>query len=502
MSTAQSRTRSLRKPAPGSALQNSSSTAKETAATGRRDEGDVAVGSTFESSHGRENKSPSRLPVKPGSGGNTATRPPPRSVTTRPPVSASNKVLSTRSRTLTDSTGTRTTSTLQRRSSSSTTQHTRNASTSSISSSRPSETGRNRNASSGAASTASRPPSQSSRDGDASSKQTIGGHTRKISALTASTTLKPPSKGSLGSSAAPRPTFSTLQQHYSPAKSLAPKPATASFLAPPSPSKLPSNVAISTETARLQAELLQLHLLHRESAPVQRAWKESARTKLEARFDETVARHEALIDKEGEQQFKANAVAFREWQDIRVAGWGLDEKVQALDQVLTGVWKVGEAGGRFSRLVRRFERWLANVQDILEARRHQQDEEASVLEASSRSSRPEPVFIEALEPAWKEECAGFRRNLSGWQNTLRHLGSPVEARSSSLAATVLGCRALVDGMLEQLVVMQRVEAAVGRRERDWIDAMCDAVASEDAVEDANAAGGGGSIPVGGAWRRG
>ncbi|RYC58727.1 hypothetical protein CHU98_g7474, partial [Xylaria longipes] len=68
--------------------------------------------------------------------------------------------------------------------------------------------------------------------------------------------------------AARRPVFSTNQQHYSPAKTLAPKPLTSTFLAPPSPSKQPVNVALTAETSRLQTELLQLSLLHREAPGV------------------------------------------------------------------------------------------------------------------------------------------------------------------------------------------------------------------------------------------
>ncbi|RAL58114.1 hypothetical protein DID88_002389 [Monilinia fructigena] len=47
-----------------------------------------------------------------------------------------------------------------------------------------------------------------------------------------------------------KPAFSTLQQHFSPAKNLGSKPHPAAFLAAPTPSKLPSNIAITAETAK------------------------------------------------------------------------------------------------------------------------------------------------------------------------------------------------------------------------------------------------------------
>ncbi|ROW14958.1 hypothetical protein VPNG_03303 [Cytospora leucostoma] len=78
-----------------------------------------------------------------------------------------------------------------------------------------------------------------------------------------------------------RPTFSTFQQHYTPAaRNPAPKPPTSSYLAPPTPSRLPASVAASDEAARLQAELLQLHLLHRGADAVSAAWRASARERL------------------------------------------------------------------------------------------------------------------------------------------------------------------------------------------------------------------------------
>ncbi|CAI4211812.1 unnamed protein product [Parascedosporium putredinis] len=69
-----------------------------------------------------------------------------------------------------------------------------------------------------------------------------------------------------------------------PAKNPGPKPLTSTYLAPPSPSKLPSNLALSADTLRLQNELLRLHLLHRAAAPTLAAWHASARASLSARF--------------------------------------------------------------------------------------------------------------------------------------------------------------------------------------------------------------------------
>ncbi|TVY78111.1 hypothetical protein LSUE1_G006096, partial [Lachnellula suecica] len=272
-----------------------------------------------------------------------------------------------------------------------------------------------------------------------------------------------------------KPAFSTLQQHFSPAKSLAPKPHPATFLAPPSPSKLPSNIAISSETSKLQAELLQLHLLHKDAATVDKQWRASAREKLGRRFDNVVSRHEALVREETGESGKVNAVAFRKWED-ETPGWGLGERVQVLDGVISGVWNLGESGGKYGRVVRRFEKWLSRAQGIL-AGRESENEDIDV------------VFLEELDGAWKDECLVLARKLEGWKEQLRGLEEP--DKGSSLAAVLEGYRRLVQGMLVELSVMAQIERDVMARERKWIRDMNDDVSDDDR-----------DMPVAGAcWRR-
>ncbi|EKD20189.1 uncharacterized protein L3040_007186 [Drepanopeziza brunnea f. sp. 'multigermtubi'] len=250
-------------------------------------------------------------------------------------------------------------------------------------------------------------------------------------------------------------TFSTYQQHFSPAKNLGPKPLTAAYLAPPSPSKLPSNIAISAETARLQNELLQLHLLHRHAGQVEKEWKTSAKLKLEARFHSIVDMNEKLLQVEIEETGKINALAIKSWQDLGAPGWGLEGKIQALDEVVTGVWNLGESGGKYSRIVRKFEKWLRRCQDIMEARAHGEGLDGA-----------EVVFLDELDKAWKDDCLAIGRKLEAWKNRLRELGTP--DRGSSLSVVVAGCRSLVGGMLAELSTMAQIERDAMRMEVEWI----------------------------------
>ncbi|KAF7948730.1 hypothetical protein EAE96_007923 [Botrytis aclada] len=280
-----------------------------------------------------------------------------------------------------------------------------------------------------------------------------------------------------GDSSIRKPAFSTLQQHFSPAKNVGSKPHPASFLAAPTPSKLPANIAITAETAKLQNELLQLHLLHRDAELVNRQWKASAKKKLGAKFQSVVKRHDELVRLEVEEAGRINAAAFKEWQDIGTPGWGLEEKIQLLDEVLNEAWNLGEPGGKYARLVRKFEKWVIRCVKILKDRDHDQmlDDEEEI------------VFIEELDLAWKDECLVLNRKLEGWRDALEDLGRL--EKGSTMASVVGGLRALVTGMLLELEAMAQIESDAVALEQEWIKSV------NGSMEDDN------NTPVAGAvWR--
>ncbi|KAK4456269.1 hypothetical protein QBC34DRAFT_454065 [Podospora aff. communis PSN243] len=258
-----------------------------------------------------------------------------------------------------------------------------------------------------------------------------------------------------------RPAFTTLQQHYSPAKSLAPKPLTATFLAPPSPSKLPSNLAISAETARLQTELLQLHLLHRSAHDVTAQWRASAKEKLCVRFDDILAKEDEVTRLERRVEEARNAQALVDWAGRD--GKGLEEKIQTLDAVLGTLWALGEPGGRYVKVVRRFEKWIGKVEETVTRR-----ERVGGLEELVGAG--EEVLVGEMDAGWKEEVRGLGRRLEEVMRGLRGLevqeGEGEE--ESSLGRIVRGCGVLVRGMLEELDVMEVIEREVARDEMRWV----------------------------------
>ncbi|KAH8894787.1 hypothetical protein GQ53DRAFT_744200 [Thozetella sp. PMI_491] len=266
-----------------------------------------------------------------------------------------------------------------------------------------------------------------------------------------------------------RPAFNTNQQHYSPAKSLAPKPLMTAILAPPSPSKLPANVAASAETSRLQTELLQLSLMHRDAATVDAQWRDSARIKLGGQFKALANENKEVSELERGVLEGRNVKALVEWAGTR---GGLEEKIQGLDVVLSGLWSMGEPGGKYARAVRRFERWADRMSEVLAAR-DGGGGDALLLDADG-----EVVFIGELDAAWKDECNGLGRRLDEWWRVLRDIGE-VPGRNdgergasrSSLETILDASRTLVSDMLAELSIMEQIERDAVAQEMEWIRAM-------------------------------
>lgn len=176
-------------------------------------------------------------------------------------------------------------------------------------------------------------------------------------------------------------------------------------------------------------------------------------------------------------------------------GWDLEGRVQALDTILSGVWKLGEAGGKYVRCVKRFERWVASVSQLLQERERGEaglDKDGNV------------IFVADLDAEWKDECALIGRKLEGWRDLLRHLGGlesqlgnkedevsgrghePAKGMAaanvlerSTISTVLRGVRELVYGMLAEVQAMERIQRAVVAREEEWIRAVIDEGDDED-----------------------
>jgi hypothetical protein len=287
-----------------------------------------------------------------------------------------------------------------------------------------------------------------------------------------------------------------LQQHYSPAKNPhALKPTTAAILAPPSPSRLPANIAAQAETTRSQAELLRLYLVLSQGLEADQQWRENAKQKLMGRFEELKLEAEGVDRQEKEVMEVVNARAFKDWEETG-SSLNLEEKVELLDSIASGVWSVSDASGKFAKVIRRFECWLAQVEEALDARRQFEEKQAS-------KSHAELLYIEELDQNWKNDCAGITRKLQYWESQLQELSkgqlghktaTPAEVPASGLARMLHGFRQLVESMLGELKMMESLEREALEQQSQWIQRMIGTDEDEEERHDTP------GESIGAAWR--
>jgi len=276
---------------------------------------------------------------------------------------------------------------------------------------------------------------------------------------TASTKAKPEAThGSEGNAAGSRPeepkktnrpAFSTLQQHFTPRK--VGKAPTSTFL---NPVPQPALHSLPPEMVSIQSELLQLHLLHKSSAQVSRCWEQSAKRSLHHRFEEVASLYQIMLESECAGQEQKNLESLLEWTASGSSG-GLVEHIQILSEPLHELPSLVESGGRLQRLIAEFEHWLVWVQDIRSARQNFTGDKKAL------------GTIEGLGDSWKAENAALTRKLNAFARDLDRLATP--SPGSSIAYILEACTSLIRGTLDELQTMQKIEAEVVTKERDWVE---------------------------------
>ncbi|KAF2022110.1 hypothetical protein BU24DRAFT_405013 [Aaosphaeria arxii CBS 175.79] len=261
-----------------------------------------------------------------------------------------------------------------------------------------------------------------------------------------------------------RPAFSTLQQHFTPRKT---GKAPTSFFLHPQPSD--TNPQLPTEMSTLQAELLQLHLLHERSEATMRTWEMSAKGALQEQFLEVASLYRVMRESERQETEQKNLWALREWNSGN-ASLGLIEQMQILSDPLQEVGLLLEPGGRFERLAREFDQWMSNL-DI-----------AWLAQACATSSQAVAVKKPAggLHDGWSMEHDALTRKLTHYVRDLDKLTQP--DADSSIAGIVTTCRTLLGGILEELHLMKAIEARMDRLEKDWVEQQVEAIARHGQVE--------------------
>lgn len=255
-----------------------------------------------------------------------------------------------------------------------------------------------------------------------------------------------------------RPAFSTLQQHFTPRKTG--KAPTSTFLHPAPAS---GDNSLPPEILSLQSELLQLHLLHATSAEVSQQWHASARRTLHNKFEEVASLHQAMLEYERAGQEQKNLQALLEWS-TGTSSLGLVEYIQILSGPLHELPSLLEPGGRAERLTNEFEHWVSRVEGFWSARHS-----ATINDGNMES-------VEGLGDSWKAENAALTRKVTSFARDLDQVHQPVSG--SSIASLVDTCRKLLRGLADELHVMHTIEAVVGSKEKEWVEARLQAIARD------------------------
>ena len=148
----------------------------------------------------------------------------------------------------------------------------------------------------------------------------------------------------------------------------------------------------------------------------------------------------------------------------------LGELVNTLSSVLGEVMRLlDEEGGRVNQALEIFEAWITWVEAVYAGREQQ--------------GRRHAEFIDGLGDGWKAEVASLIRKLQGLVRQLDGLGRVEECgKESSLVEMVDGLKALTRNAVEELRLVDRLEAEVVKREARWVDEqVADMVGDVDAL---------------------
>lgn len=251
-----------------------------------------------------------------------------------------------------------------------------------------------------------------------------------------------------------------------------------------------------------------MHLLHREAKRVKEEWEEDARGKLQGMWERVRAEERTVGEMEGKEGEEGVVEGL-----LAMAGFGgtLDEtKLQALDEVISGVWAMSEpsspssslgvAIGKYTRVVREFDVWTGRAGRILEERRRSaadnEDGRDGVLMLDANG---EVEMIGGMDIEWKNECVALGRRLEKWRRTLGELGGvsskandgssfrssrPIkgvevdereadkgeegEDDESPLVRTLSRFESLMDNMLAELQIMAQIEREAVAEEIKWV----------------------------------
>lgn len=161
-------------------------------------------------------------------------------------------------------------------------------------------------------------------------------------------------------------------------------------------------------------------------------------------------------EKELQVRRDANVSALKEW--CGGDSGSLAENIQVLSNVIAETTQLLAPGGRVEEVIGVFSEWLGLVEGIWDLR-----------EENHESNRigSEFDFIDGLGETWEAEAAGLGRRLGGLGRMVEGLDMP--RKESSLWDLMSLVKLLIEGAVDELGVVGKVQREVVERERKWVD---------------------------------
>ena len=190
---------------------------------------------------------------------------------------------------------------------------------------------------------------------------------------------------------------------------------------------------------------------------------------------------------EQREQELVNLRALRDWTDgSRAAieagvGMGVEEKMQRLGRVLQDVLSMSKPGGQFTRLREEFDSWLTHV-----PQRWLSQDTAAHESGRGTEEGEEEEFTQGLDEAWSARADILARRLLSHRRALEMMGPAMTG--SSLCRVLIGCGSMMEGSLEDVEVMRRIERQMMSCQRRWIARTAAATLQQAQVESAEDVG--------------
>lgn len=266
-----------------------------------------------------------------------------------------------------------------------------------------------------------------------------------------------------------RPAFSTLQQHYSPAKSALPKAPIPSLRPAVRPEGSNTSQSDTFEVARARSELLYLSVLHQSADANLHKFEESARRSLSKQFGLLQKEEGKLSSDERVIQEEVNLRAMARWGNIGsgAANYdGFEGNIQTLSRCLTELTQFSAPDGRYASLVAEFEVWFDQAEVILYARAN-----------TAAFAMRDDMFLSPLAQEWHGSHGSISQRLRLLEREVELLPpftndetpdastafpSALERMLGYLKSTVSGTRQELDSMLA-------IERQILAREKAWIE---------------------------------